>query len=145
MTVYCVCCREYERGTARARKDKRNRFTGKGKHASCRYIAVASHRLQMTGGWRFTAIFLFGKTLRTSSQAVAVRKDLGGRENCAVAAIVAAMVAYRQAAESVQWSLAEGSGFLSPERSRRRSSIEGNWPLTPAQMTTNRQTHLQAV
>ncbi|CAM9525004.1 unnamed protein product [Laminaria digitata] len=52
------------------------------------------------------------------------------------------MVEYQQAAESLQWSLAEGSGFLFP--SVVESGEKGDLALTPAQMTTNLQTHLRA-
>ena len=59
-----------------------------------------------------------------------VKKNLDCREIFAVAA----MVEYQQAAESMQWSLAEGSGFLFP------SILDGGekeLALTPLQMTTN--------
>ena len=42
----------------------------------------------------------------------------------------------------MQWSLAEGSGFLFP--SVPEGGEKGELALTPAQMTTNLQTHLQA-
>ncbi|CAM9635092.1 unnamed protein product [Laminaria digitata] len=101
-------------------------------------VAVASQVLQMSEGEGFISNFLFGKTLRSSSQAVIVRRNLDCREICAVAA----MVEYQQAAESLQWSLAEGSGFLFP--SVVESGEKGDLALTPAQMTTNLQTHLRA-
>ena len=72
-------------------------------------VAVASQMLQMSGGEGLIFNFLFGKTLRNSSDAVVV-KNLDFREICAVAA----MVEYQQAVESMQWSLAKGSGFLFP-------------------------------
>ena len=86
----------------------------------------------------FTFNFLFGETLRSSSQAVVVRKNLDCRENCAVVAVVE----YQQAAESMQWSLAERSRFLFP--SVLEGGKKGELALTPAQMTTNFQTHLRA-
>ena len=52
------------------------------------------------------------------------------------------MVEYRQAAASMEWALAEGSGFLFP--SVRDNGEKGNRALTPAQMTSNLQTHLRA-
>ena len=45
----------------------------------------------------------------SSSETVVVKKNLVSRKNCAVTA----MVGYRQAAETVQWSLAEGQGSCS--------------------------------
>ena len=51
-------------------------------------VTVASQVLQMTGGEGFISNFLFGKTLRSSSQAVGVRKTLDCHEICAVAAVV---------------------------------------------------------
>ena len=57
-------------------------------------VAVASQVLQMSEGEGFIFNFLFGKTLRSSSQAVVVRRNLDCREICAVAA----MVEYQQAA-----------------------------------------------
>ncbi|CAN0189078.1 unnamed protein product, partial [Laminaria digitata] len=82
--------------------------------------AVASQVLQMSEGEEFIFNFLFGKTLRSSSQAVVVRRNLDCR--CAVAAM--------------------GSGFLFP--SVVESVERGDLALTPAQMTTNLQTHLRA-
>ena len=52
------------------------------------------------------------------------------------------MVEYQQAAESMQWSLADGSGFLFP--SGLEGGEKGELAPTPAQMTTNLQTHLRA-
>ena len=52
------------------------------------------------------------------------------------------MIKYRQAAASMQWALAEGSGFLFP--SVRENGEKGNLALTPAQMTANFQAHLRA-
>ena len=66
-------------------------------------VAVALQVLQMAGGEGSTFNFLFGKPLRSSSQAVVVRNNLDSREICAVAAVVE----YQQAAESMQLSLAE--------------------------------------
>ncbi|CAN0075198.1 unnamed protein product, partial [Laminaria digitata] len=97
-------------------------------------VAVVSQVLQMSEGEGFIFNFLFGKTLRT----VVVRRNLDCREISAVAA----MVEYQQAAESLQWSLAGGSGFLFP--SVLESREKGELALTPAQMTTNLQTHLRA-
>ena len=71
-------------------------------------VAVASQVLQMTEGEGFIFNFLFWKTLRSSSQAVAVINNL----DCYEIRAVAAMDEYRQAAESMHWSLTEGSGFL---------------------------------
>ena len=51
-------------------------------------VAVPSQVLQMTGGEGLSFNFLFGKTLRSSSQAVVVRKNLDCHEICAVAAVV---------------------------------------------------------
>ena len=76
--------------------------------------------------------------MRSSSQEVVARKNLDCREICAVAAVVE----HQQAAESMQWSLAEGSGFLFP--SVLEGGEKGELALTPAQMTTNLQTHLRA-
>lgn len=57
--------------------------------------AVASQVLKMTGGEGFMLNFLFGKALRSSSQAVVARKNLDCRDFlCAIAAVVE----YRQAA-----------------------------------------------
>jgi len=42
-------------------------------------VAVASQVLQMSGGESFIFNFLFGKTLRNSSQAVVVKKNLDCR------------------------------------------------------------------
>ena len=72
-------------------------------------VAVASQALQMSGGEGFIFNFMLGKTLRNSSQAVVVKKNLDCREICAVAAME-----YQKAAEFTQWSLAKGSGFLFP-------------------------------
>ena len=72
-------------------------------------VAAATQVLQM-GGKGFIFNFLFGKTLRNSSQAVVVRKNLDCCEICAVAAVME----YQQTAESMPWSLAEGSGLLFP-------------------------------
>ena len=47
-------------------------------------VAVASQVLQMSGGESFIFNFLFGKTLRNSSHAVVVKKNLDCREICAV-------------------------------------------------------------
>ena len=55
---------------------------------------------------------------------------------------VAAMIEYRQAAASMQWALEEGPGFLFP--SALESGRKGNLALTPAQKTSNLQTHLRA-
>ena len=68
-----------------------------------------------------------------------IRNNLDCREFCAVAAVVE----YQQAAESMQWSLVEGSGFLFPSVLEGRE--KGGLALTPAQMTTNLHTHLRAV
>ena len=51
------------------------------------------------------------------------------------------MVEYRQASESMQWSLAKGSGFLFP--SILKGGEKGEMAFTLAQMT-NCQTHLRA-
>ena len=56
-------------------------------------VEVASRVLQMAGGEGFTFNFMFGKTLRSSSQAV----YLDCRKICGVAAVVE----YQQAAESI--------------------------------------------
>ena len=100
--------------------------------------AVASRVLQMAGGEGFTFNILFGKTLRRSSQAVGFRNNLNCPEFCAVSAVVE----YQQAAESMQWSLAEGSRFPFP--SVLEGGRKGELALMPAQMTTNLQTHLRA-
>ena len=60
-----------------------------------------------------------------------VKKNLVSRKICAVMAIVG----YRQAAETVQWSLAEGQGSCSP--SVLEGGEMGELALTPAQMATN--------
>ena len=60
-------------------------------------VAVASQVLQMAGGEGFIFNLLFGKTLRSSSQAVVVRHNLDCRELCAVAAVVE----YQQVAGSM--------------------------------------------
>ena len=52
------------------------------------------------------------------------------------------MVEYQQAAEPMQWSLAEGSGFLFP--SILEGGEKGDVALTAAQMITHLQTHLRA-
>ena len=52
------------------------------------------------------------------------------------------MVEYRHAVASMDWALAEGSGFLFP--SVRDNGENGNRALTPAKMTSNLQTHLRA-
>ena len=49
------------------------------------------------------------------------------------------MIEYQQAAASMQRSLAEGAGFLFPSVLERGE--KGNLALTPAQMTSNLQTH----
>lgn len=49
-------------------------------------VAVASQLLPMTGGDGFISSILFGKTLRSTSQAVVGRENLDCREICAVAA-----------------------------------------------------------
>ena len=67
-----------------------------------------------------------------------IRNNLDCREFCAVAAVVE----YQQAAESMQWSLAEGSRFPFP--SVLEGGRKGELALMPAQMTTNLQTHLRA-
>ena len=67
-----------------------------------------------------------------------VKKNLDRREICAVAA----MVEYQQAAESMQWSLAKGSGFLFP--SVLEGEEKGDVAPTAVQMTTSLQAHLQA-
>lgn len=100
-------------------------------------VAVASQVMQMRDGEGFILNFLFGKTLRSSSQAVVVRKNLDCREICAVAA----MLAYKQAAASMQWSLGDGVGFLFP--TVLEDGTKGELALTPAQMTTNLQAHLR--
>ena len=66
------------------------------------------------------------------------RKNLDCREICAVAAVVE----YQKGAESMQWPLAAGSGFLFP--SILEGGDKGDLALTPAQMTANLQTHLRA-
>ena len=97
-------------------------------------VAVASRVLQMARDEGFTLNFLFGKTLGRSSQAV----YLDCREIC----VVAAVVEHQQAADSTQWSLAEGSPFPFP--SVLEGGKKGEPVLTTAQMTTNRHTHLRA-
>ena len=52
------------------------------------------------------------------------------------------MVEYQQAAESRQWSLAEGSGLLFP--SVLEGGEKGDVALTAVQMTTSLRTHLRA-
>ena len=89
----------------------------------------------MSGGEGFIFDFLFGKTLRESSQAVVVRRNADCRKICAVAS----MIEYRQAAVPMQSALAEGSGFLF--RSVLGSGAKGNLAMTPAQITVNLQTH----
>ena len=100
-------------------------------------VAVASQVLQMAGSEGFVSNFLFAKTLRSSPQGVVVRKNLDGREKCAVSAVLE----YQQAAESMQWSLAEGSGVCFT--SVLEGGEKGELALTPAQTTTNLQTHLR--
>ncbi len=51
------------------------------------------------------------------------------------------MYEYRQAAEPMQRSLAEGSGFLFPTVGA--GGKKGDRAMTPAQMTTNLQSHLR--
>ena len=68
-------------------------------------VAVASQVLQISGGGGFISNLLFDN-LRESSHAVVVRRNASCREICAVVA----MIEYRQAALSMQWELAEGSG-----------------------------------
>ena len=101
-------------------------------------VAVASQVLQMSGGEGFIFNFLFGKTPRNSSQAVVVKKNLDCRETCAVAA----MVEYQQAAESMQWSLAKGTGVLFP--TVLEGGEKGDVALTAVQMTTSLHAHLRA-
>ena len=67
-----------------------------------------------------------------------VKKNLDCREIC----VVAALVEYQQAAESMQWSLAKGSGFLFP--SVLEGGENGDVALTAVQMTTSLHTHLRA-
>ena len=67
-----------------------------------------------------------------------VKKNLDRREICAVAA----MVEYQQAAESMQWSLAKGSGFLFP--SVLEGEEKGDVAPTAVQMTTSLQAHWRA-
>ena len=98
-------------------------------------VAVASQVLQMSGGEGFVFNFLFGKRLRSSSHAIVIKKNLDFREICAVAA----MVEYQQATESMQWSLAKGSGFLFP--SVLEGGEKGDVALTAVQMTTSLQAH----
>ena len=62
--------------------------------------------------------------------------------SAASAAAVATMIEYRQAAASMQWALAEGSGFLLP--GVRENGEKGNLASTPAQMAANLQVHLRA-
>ena len=63
--------------------------------------------------------------------------------DCRGICAVAAVIGYRQAAELIQWTLAEGSGFLFP--SVLEGGEKGELALTPAQMTTSLPTHLRAV
>lgn len=73
------------------------------------YFSVCSGCVtDVAGSEGFILKFMFGKTLRRSSRSVMVRNNLDCREICEVAAVVK----YRQAAESMHWSLAGGSGFL---------------------------------
>ena len=67
-----------------------------------------------------------------------VKKNLDCREIC----VVAALVEYQQAAESMQWSLAKGSGFLFP--SVLEGGENGDVALTAVQMTTSLHAHLRA-
>ena len=60
-------------------------------------------------GKGFTFNLPFGNMFRKFFQTVVLKKNLVCREICAVTAIVG----YRQAAETVQWSLAEGQGSCS--------------------------------
>lgn len=92
--------------------------------------------LQISRGEGFTFNFLFGLTLRESSQAVIVRRNADCRE---ISAVVA-MIEYRQEAVSKRSALVEISGFLFP--SVLDSGAKGNLALTPVQMTPNLQTHL---
>ena len=101
-------------------------------------VAVAAQVMQMFGGEGFIFNSLFGKNLRESFQAVVVRRNTDHRKIYAVAA----MIEYRQAAASMQWALAGGSGFLFP--SVRENGEKGKLALTPAQMTANLQAHLRA-
>ena len=101
-------------------------------------VALASQVLQMSRGEGFIFNFLFSKLLRESSQTVVVRRNVECREICAVAA----MVECRQAATSMQWALAEDSGFCFP--SVLESGDKGKLALAPAQLTSNRQAHLRA-
>lgn len=66
---------------------------------------------------------------------VVVKKNLDGLEICAVAAVVE----YREAAESLQRSLVKGSGFLFP--SFLESGEKRGLALMPPQMTTNLRAH----
>lgn len=80
-------------------------------------VAVVSQVMQLQGNDGFTLNFLFGKSLRLSSQAVEVLKNLDCRDICAVAG----MLAYRQAAAPMKWSLGEGADFLfRPSRTTER-------------------------
>ena len=85
-------------------------------------VAVAAQVMQMSGGEGFIFNFLFEKFLRESSQAVAVRKNIDYHEICAVAD----MIECRQVAASMQWAVAEGSGFSVPERRRKRRERESS-------------------
>ena len=100
-------------------------------------VAVASQVWQMSGGEGFISNFLFGKTLQNSSHAVVVKKNQDCPEICAVAT----MVEYQQAAESMQWSVAKGSGLLFP--SVLKGEKKGYVALTAVQMTTS--LHAQCV
>lgn len=55
---------------------------------------------------------------------------------------VVAMIKYRRAAVSIQWTLAEGPGILFP--SVLESGAKRRLALAPAQMTLNLQSHLRA-
>ena len=80
--------------------------------------------------------FMFGKTLRNSSQVVVVKKNLDCREICTVAA----KVEYQLAVESMQWSA--GSRFLFP--SVLEGGEKGDVAPTAVRMTASLQTHLRA-
>ena len=84
-------------------------------------VALASQVLQMSRGEGFIFNFLFGKTLRESSQAVVVRRNVECRDICAVAA----MVEYQQAATSMQRASrrAQASFF----RASSRAETRGSW------------------
>lgn len=58
---------------------------------------------------------------------------------------IAAAVEYRQAAESMQWSPAEGPGFTFPSVRLIQDGEKGEVALAPASMTANLQIHLRAV